>query len=247
MDLLIDNIHLYGRALTVTLSLMLSGLLCGLALALPIGILSVEGPKPIRFFTNVHMTFFRGTPLLVQVFLIYFGLGQTDLVRHTFLWKVFKEPFFCAVLALAINTSAYTANIIRGAILSVPKGEIEAGQAFGLSTFKLYRLIILPFAFRLFLPAYSSEIIIIMKATSLASTITLLDLTGLARNIMSKTFRPFEAFIITALFYVTMAFILTRILGFLERRSSSKNRKSLFFGKSDSSEVLLRNESSGKY
>jgi His/Glu/Gln/Arg/opine family amino acid ABC transporter permease subunit len=217
MDILINNFPMYVSALGVTLSLMVCGLFFGMILALPIGLLSVEGPKPIRFLTTVHMTFFRGTPLLVQVFMIYYGFGQISLIRHTFLWAAFKEPFFCAVLALCLNTSAYTANIIRGAIQSVPKGEIEAGVAFGFSRLKLYSHIIFPTAFRLFLPAYGSEVIIIMKATSLASTITMIDLTGLANNLMSRTFRPFTAFIITAMFYVTMAFLLTRIFKFLER------------------------------
>ncbi|MDR1656756.1 MAG: ABC transporter permease subunit [Deltaproteobacteria bacterium] len=225
MDIFIDNYRLYLQALVTTLSLMGAGLASGFILAVPIGLLAIEGPRPIRFLTTIHMTFFRGTPLLVQVFMIYYGLGQIDLVRHSFLWTVFKEPFFCAVLALALNTSAYTANIIKGAVLSVPKGEVEAGQAFGFSRLKLYSHIIAPSALRLFLPAYGSEVIIILKATSLASTITLLDLTGLAKNLMSRTFRPFETFFITALIYVTLVFILTRIFKIIESQATPKGEE----------------------
>ena len=218
MDLILENLPLYGRALATTLSLMIASLACGLVLAAPIGVLSIEGPKWARALTAVHMTFFRGTPLLAQIFLIYFGCGQASIVRDTLLWSAFKSPFFCAVLALALNTSAYTANIIKGAVLSVPKSEVEAGKAFGLTRLQLYQSVIAPYALRLFMPAYGSEAIIIMKATSLASTVTMLDLTGLARNIMSRYFRPFEAFIITASIYVLMALILTRVFKVVERR-----------------------------
>lgn len=218
MDLFFDNLPLYGQALATTLSLMLASLAAGMVLALPIGLAAVEGPKWLRALTTAHMTFFRGTPLLAQIFLIYFGCGQAHIIRSTFLWAAFKDPFFCAALALSLNTSAYTANIIKGAVLSVPKSEIEAGLAFGLTRTRLYLSVIIPHALRLFMPAYGSEVIIIMKATSLASTVTMLDLTGLARNVMSKSFRPFEAFAITAAIYILMAFILTRIFKLIENR-----------------------------
>jgi octopine/nopaline transport system permease protein len=203
---------------------MILGLVGGFFLAAPIALISVEAPRPFKLGALIYTTFFRGTPLLVQVFMIYYGLGQVWVIRHTFLWAAFKEPFFCAILALALNTSAYTANIIKGAIQSVPKGEIEAGAAFGLNRAKLYRYIILPYALRLFLPAYGSEVIIIMKATSLAATITLLDLTSLAKLIMSRTFRPFESFIITASIYIAITFVLTRILKLIERTISHEDK-----------------------
>jgi His/Glu/Gln/Arg/opine family amino acid ABC transporter permease subunit len=221
MDLLFDNLPQYGRALLTTISLMGCALAWGMALALPIALAAVEGPAWLRALAAVHMTFFRGTPLLVQIFLIYFGLGQAGIVRDTFLWTAFKEPFFCAVLALALNTSAYTANIIKGAVLSVPAGEVEAARAFGLSKPSMYRRVVLPQAARIFLPAYGSECVIIMKATSLASTVTMMDLTGLARNLMGRTFRPFEAFAITAAIYVAMALMLTRLFRLVERRLSA--------------------------
>ena len=224
MDLLLDNLPLYARALRTTLSLMAAALAFGLAAAIPIGLAAVEGPRWLRALSTVHMTFFRGTPLLVQIFLIYFGCGRAPAIRQTFLWEAFKDPFFCAALALALNTSAYTASIVKGAILSVPRPEIEAGRAFGLSGWRLYRFVIAPAALRLFMPAYGSEAIIIMKATSLASTVTMLDLTGLARNIMSRTLRPFEAFAITAAIYVAMAFILTRLFKLVESRLSPEGR-----------------------
>jgi polar amino acid transport system permease protein/octopine/nopaline transport system permease protein len=224
MDLLINNLPQYGHALLTTLSLMFLGLAWGFFMAVPIALIAIEAPRPFKLLALIHTTFFRGTPLLVQVFMIYYGLGQVSVVRNTFLWIAFKEPFFCAVLALALNTSAYTASIIKGAILSVPKGEIEAGAAFGLHRSNLYRYIIFPYALRLFLPAYGSEIITIMKATSLAATITLLDLTSLAKLIMSRTFRPFESFIITASIYIAITFVLTRIIKLVEKLISQEGK-----------------------
>lgn len=202
--------------LVITLELLLCSLIVGLLIAVPVAILWVEGRKPTQFVAHFYVTFFRGTPLLVQIFLIYYGLGQLESIRDSFLWPLFKEPFFCAVLALSLNTSAYTANIIRGAIKAIPHGEIEAGYAFGMSKFQRYQTIILPQAFKLILPAYSNEIIIILKATSLASTITIMDLTGVASDIVSNTYRPYEIFISAAILYIAITFILTRLFRFLE-------------------------------
>ena len=222
MDLLIDNFPELMGGLFVTIQLMLCALCCGMLIAMPAAIAWVEGPKPVRWLINFYATFFRGTPLLVQVFLIYYGLGQLPGMRESILWPLFKEPFFCAVLALSLNTSAYTANIIRGAIKAVPYGEIEAGRAFGMNRTELYRHIIMPQAFRLFLPAYGNEVIIILKATSLASTITLMDLTGVTNHIMTTTYRPFEIFIAAACIYISVTFVLTRIFRFLEIRMNKQ-------------------------
>ena len=218
IELIIESLPSLTQGLFVTLQLLLCALVFGLVIALPMAIMWVEGYKPFRYLAVFYVTFFRGTPLLVQVFLIYYGLGQLEWVRTSLLWPVFKEPFFCAALALSLNTSAYTANIIRGAIKAVPFGEIEAGRAFGMSKFTLYRTVILPQAFKLVLPAYGNEIIIILKATSLASTITIMDLTGVANDIVSNTYRPYEIFITAALFYIAITFELTRLFRIVEGR-----------------------------
>ena len=217
MDLIVSSIPGLLSGLMTTIQLMLCALAAGMLLAAPLGIFWVEGVRPVRWFVTFYVTFFRGTPLLVQVFIIYYGLGQLEGMRASIFWPVFREPFFCAVLALSLNTSAYTANIIRGAIQAIPYGEIEAGRAFGMNRIQLYRYVILPQAFRLLLPAYSNEVIIMLKATSLASTITIMDLTGVAANIMSTTYRPFEMFFAAALFYVLVTFILTRLFKRIEK------------------------------
>ncbi len=218
MDLIIDNFPALLGGLSETIQLMLCALVAGFIIALPLAVLWVEGPKPVKWLMNFYSTFFRGTPLLVQIFLIYYGLGQLPAVRESFFWPLFKEPFFCAVLALSLNTSAYTCNIIRGAIRAIPYGEVEAGRAFGMTRFQLYRYVLIPQVFRLFLPAYGNEVIIMLKATSQASTITIMDLTGVSLNIMSTTYRPFEIFIIAALIYISITFVLVRIFRRLEVR-----------------------------
>ncbi len=222
MELVFSSLPALFSGLFMTVQLMLCALAAGILLAVPAAVLWVEASRPVQLLVSFYATFFRGTPLLVQVFLIYYGLGQFEAVRESILWPVFRQPFFCAVLALSLNTSAYTANIIRGAIRAIPYGEIEAGRAFGMNRFMLYRHILMPQAFRLFLPAYSNEVIIILKATSLASTITLMDLTGAATNIVSNTYRPFEIFTAAALIYIAVTFIITRIFHLLEVRMNKQ-------------------------
>lgn len=218
MELIIKSLPAMFGGLLLTIQLMLCALAVGISIAVPAAILWVEGPKPMQMLLNFYSTFFRGTPLLVQVFLIYYGLGQMPTMQESFLWPLFREPFFCAALALSLNTSAYTSNIIRGAIRAIPYGEVEAGRAFGMKRTQLYRYILLPQAFRLFLPAYGNEVIIMLKATSLASTITIMELTGVASDIANNHYRPFEVLGTAALIYISVTFVLTRIFRMLEIR-----------------------------
>jgi len=218
MDLILQSLPALMGGLVETLLLMVCALAAGIVIALLAAVFWVEAPRPVQLLISFYSTFFRGTPLLVQIFLIYYGFGQLEAVRTSVLWPLFREPFFCAVLALSLNTSAYTCNIIRGAIRAIPYGEVEAGMAFGMNRLQLYRYVLIPQAFRLFLPAYGNEVIIILKATSQASTITIMDLTGVASNIVSNTYRPFEIFIAAALIYIAVTFVLTRIFHVLEVR-----------------------------
>ena len=153
------------------------------------------------------MFYFRGTPLLVQIFLIYYGSGQfVPELRAVGLWQFFREPYFCAILTLTLNTGAYTAEILRGAIRAVPYGEVEAGRAFGMTRALILRRVILPKAFRLALPAYTNEVIFLFQATSLVSIITIMDLTGVGRVIIAETFRTFEVWIFVGLCYLVMSY-----------------------------------------
>ena len=150
----------------------------GFLIAVPVALARLSENRLVHGVATAYSLFFRGTPLLVQIFLIYFGLGQFDFVRSSFLWPFLREAYVCALITFSLNTAAYSGEILRGGILAVPRGEVEAAQAAGMSTFTTYRLVILPRAFSIVLPAYSNEVIILLKGTALASTITLLELMG---------------------------------------------------------------------
>jgi octopine/nopaline transport system permease protein len=175
-------------------------------------------------WVRLYVFAIRGTPLLVQLFLIYYGLGQFLWVRESFLWPVLQKPFWCAIIALTINTTAYGSEIIRGGLESVSWGEIEAAKSIGMSGFLLFRRIVFPIAIRQALPAYGNEVILMVKATSLASTITIMEMTGVANVIMAENYRPLEAFIVAGSFYLLINFAMTRIIQFFEWRLSGHLR-----------------------
>lgn len=202
----------------LTLQLVALSLSIGFVLAVAAAAAAGGQIQPLRWISRVHVELFRGTPLLVQIFFIYYGLGQISLIRHSFLWPFLREPYWCAVLALALNTSAYTAEIIRGAIQSVPPGEIEAARSCGMSGFLLRRRIIWPIALRQGLPIYGSEVILMVKATSLASIITLTEVTGIAYKLISSTYRVMEIFIVTGAIYLALNFLISFMLSIIERR-----------------------------
>jgi len=208
--------YLSGAWLTIQL-VVISGIL-GLLLAVPVALARLSANPAIRGTATAYSLFFRGTPLLVQIFLIYFGLGQFGIIRSSFLWPFLREAYVCALITFVLNTAAYSAEVVRGGILSVPKGEIEAARASGMSSFTTYRLVILPRAFSIALPAYSNEVIILLKGTALASTITLLELMGQAQLISSRTYKPIQVFILAGIVYYVLTLIITWIFRVLERR-----------------------------
>ena len=156
--------------------------------------------------------------MLVQLYLLYYGLAQFEAVRESFMWPYLSSATFCACLAFAINTSAYTAEILAGSLKATPHGEIEAAKAMGMSRGKLYRRILLPSALRRALPQYSNEVIMMLHTTSLASVVTLIDITGAAKTVSSQYYLPFEAYITAGLFYLVLTFILVRLFKLAERR-----------------------------
>jgi polar amino acid transport system permease protein len=218
------NLELMGESvpelmggLLVTLELTLLSLVIGMVLALPLAALRTAKSPILWMPAYGYITFFRGTPLLVQIFLIYYGTGQFDWIRATPVWPVLRQAYWCAILAFSLNTAAYTGEILRGAIEAVPQGEIEAGSALGMSRWLVFRLISLPRAFRLALPAYGNEIILVIKSSSLASTITLLDITGVARTLVAHTYAPYEIFLVAGAFYLVLVLATTRLLALVER------------------------------
>ncbi|BCD85277.1 ABC transporter permease [Pseudomonas solani] len=208
--------RLFDGAL-LTLELVAIAVVAGLILALPMGIARASRHWYVRALPYGYIFFFRGTPLLVQLFLVYYGLAQFDLVRKGPLWPYLRDPFWCAVITMILHTAAYIAEIIRGAIQAIPPGEIEAARALGMSQFKTLVHIILPRAARIGLPAYSNEVILMLKASALASTVTLLELTGMARTIIARTYMAPEFFFVAGVFYLVIAFVLIRAFRLLER------------------------------
>ena len=215
-ELMIETFPKLLSGLNLTIQLVTISLLLGFCLAIGLALLRLSNNTFLSFFAKTYIFYFRGTPLLVQIFLIYYGIAQFEIIRETFVWSFFKEAYWCGILALTLNTCAYSSEIIRGGIQSVPFGQIESAKSIGMSGFLLYRRIILPIAFRQALPAYGNEIILMVKATSLVSTITLMEVTGIARLIIAKTFSPVEIFIVAGLIYLTINFIVTRLVNFCE-------------------------------
>lgn len=202
----------------LTLELVAFSVVVGLLVAIPLGMARASRHWYVRALPFSYIFFFRGTPLLLQLFLVYYGLAQFDAVRQGPLWPYLRDPYWCALLAMTMHTSAYIAEIIRGAIQAVPPGEVEAARSLGMSRGQTMWHIILPRAARIGLPAYSNEVILMLKASSLASTITLLELTGMARTIIARTYLPVEIFFAAGLFYLAMTFILVQVFRWLERK-----------------------------
>jgi arginine/ornithine transport system permease protein len=217
-DAIIESLPMYGTGIGTTLQLLAVALLAGLLLAMPLGIARARDnvwiSRPVWIYTYV----IRGTPMLVQLFLIYYGAAQFESVREGVLWPLLSSAWFCAVLAFTLNTAAYTAEIIAGAIRAVPYGEVEAANSLGMSKRKVLMRILLPSAMRRALPAYSNEVIMMLHGTSLASVVTVMDLTGAAREMNSRTYLPFEAFLTAGACYMLLTFSLVGLFHFAERR-----------------------------
>lgn len=215
---ILDSLPKLLSGTVLTLELVGISLVIGLLLALPMALMRVARRPLVRMLPYGFIFFFRGTPLLVQIFMIYYGASQFEWVRESVLWPILREPYWCAIIAFALNTGAYTTEILRGAIQAVPPGEIEAARAIGMSLPLAYRRIILPQAVRIGLPAYGNEIILMIKGSALASTITLLDLTGMARTLIARNYLPVEMFLAAGLIYLAMTLVLTQVFKVLERR-----------------------------
>ncbi|OPX55614.1 amino acid ABC transporter membrane protein 2, PAAT family [Oceanospirillum multiglobuliferum] len=211
--------RLLEGAMTTLELVVVSGLI-GSLLALPLGLARHSHRPWLYALPYAYIFFFRGTPLLVQIFLVYYGLAQFEFVRESALWPYLREPYWCAIIAFSLNTAAYTAEILRGALGNVPRGEIEAAKTIGMRRVMLYRRIMLPRAFGMIMPAYGNEVILMLKSSALASTITLLDLTGTARTIIARTYTPIEIFLAAGFIYLMLSLIIIQFFRFLEKRSN---------------------------
>jgi len=205
-----------GAVLTLEL-VFVSGVI-GIVMAVPLALMRASENSWLRSLPVAYIFFFRGTPLLVQIFLIYYGASQFDVVKQSWLWPILREPYWCAIIAFSLNTAAYSAELIRGAIQAIPKGEIEVSKALGMSKPTMIRRIVMPRAFGIVFPAYSNELLLMLKGSALASTITLLDLTGMARTIIARTYTPLEMFFAAGMVYLLIAAVMIGCFKLLEQR-----------------------------
>ena len=225
-ELMAESFPKLIAGIPVTLALVASSLALGFVFAVILAQMRLSKNLLLSNFAYGYVYVFRSTPLLVQIFLIYYGSGQfRESLESVGLWYFLREPYFCAILALTMNTAAYTSEIIRGGIQSVPWGQLEAGRAVGMSGVTLFRRIVFPVAIRQALPAYGNEIILMVKSTSLASTITILEVTGIAKKIIAATFAPMEVFVIAGAIYLSINFIVTRAVKMTETRLSPSQRR----------------------
>ena len=215
-SLIFINFFKVLKALDQTLLLLLASLPIGFILSLIFALGRVSKNKFLSKTIEYYIFIIRGTPLLVQIYLIYFGLGSIKVIRDSFLWIILKEPFWCGVLALTINTVAYGSEIFRGGIQAVSQGQIESGKSLGFSRIGIYRRIIFPIALRRVLPIYGNELILMVKATSLISLTTYMEMTGVARRIMAVTWAPIEAFIAAGIIYLFLNFLMVQFIKYLE-------------------------------
>jgi His/Glu/Gln/Arg/opine family amino acid ABC transporter permease subunit len=220
LELMVSSFPLLLEGAAVTLELFALTMVLATLLAIPLAIARVQPAWWLRWPVEGFCQVFRGTPMLVQLFVVYYGLAQLDAVRESWAWQYLRTPYWCAVVAFTLNTAAYTTHVLRGAIEAVPRGEVEAGRAFGFSTRALYQNIILPRAMLLALPSYGNEVIKTIKRTSLASAITISDLTGVANTLVSRTFSPYEVFLTAAGIYLVFAYAANYALRALEFRLS---------------------------
>ena len=208
----------------LTLKLAVSSVALGGLIALPLALMRLSGIAPLDWFARAYVFVFRSTPLLVQIFVIYYGLGQFREVRASFLWPMLRDPYWCAVIALTLNTAAYASEIVRGGLASVAPGQIEAARAVGMSRLTLFRRVVGPQALRQALPGYGNELILMVKATSLASIITMMEITGLAAKMISETYRAIEILTVAGAVYLAINFVLTRLVKLADARLSPAAR-----------------------
>ncbi|WP_105385092.1 ABC transporter permease [Neorhizobium alkalisoli] len=227
-NVIAENAPLYLAGTKLTLFLAFTSLAISFLLAVPLAFLRNNERPGLRYAVSAYTLLFRGTPLLVQLFLIYFGLAQFGLIRQSFIWPWLSSPLVCVLVAFVMNTTAYSTEIFAGALRSIPVGELEAARAYGLPKRKQATRILVPAMLTRSLPLYGNEMIMMLHATSLASTVTLLETTGVARRITLDNYIQFEPYVTAAGIYLSITFVIItafqivqrRFAGYLEPRSA---------------------------
>lgn len=221
------------QGIWTSLLILATSIFFGMLIAVPVALAQVAGGFVSRNLAKGFTTVIRGTPLLVQVYLLYYGLGdlfgRTPEIRDSFLWPFLREGYWYAVAAISISVGAYEGEVLRGAFLAVPRGELEAAEAFGMPSFTRLRRIWLPRAVQIVLPTLSGESVLTLKSTSLASLITVMDLMGVATRIRMDTYRIYEPLLLAAAIYVAISLLIALLFRLIERRTSGHHRPNQLF------------------
>jgi arginine/ornithine transport system permease protein len=218
VDLVLANWTLFAEGVWITLQLTGLALLIGFLIALPAGIARARRVPLASPVINAYVYLFRGTPLLVQAFLVYYGLSQFDWIRDSWAWIVLRDAWWCALIAFSLNSGAYSTEIIRGAIETTPRGELEAATALGLSPLQINFLVLIPSALRRALPQYGNEVVFMLHGSAVASVITIQDILGAGRTLNARYYLAYEGFLTAALLYMVITFLVVQVFRFLEHR-----------------------------
>lgn len=218
LELMHESFFKIVEGIPLTLQVVSISTILGIFLAVTVALMRISGNRLLSLPAYYFVYLIRGTPLLLQLYFVYYGLSQFEAIRESIIWPILKEPYWCGIITLTISTGAYSSEIIRGGILSVSKNYIEASGALGLSQIKTFMLITLPITVRQALPAYGNELILMVKASSLISIVTLMEITGIARTIISKTYAPVEIFLVAGSIYLVINFIIVMFVNLAERR-----------------------------
>ena len=222
-ELMYESFFKIVQGIPLTLQVVIIATILGFILAILVALMRISGRGILSIPAYYFVYLIRGTPLLLQLYFVYYGLGQFSFIRESFLWPILREPYWCGIITLTISTGAYSSEIIRGGIMSVSKGYLEASNALGMSKFMTFMKVTLPITFRQALPAYGNELILMVKASSLISIITLMEITGIARTIISKTYAPVEIFLVAGSIYLFINFLIVISVNFAENRLGVRN------------------------
>lgn len=222
-ELMYESFFKIIQGIPLTLQVVIIATILGFILAILVALMRISGRGILSIPAYYFVYLIRGTPLLLQLYFVYYGLGQFSFIRESFLWPILREPYWCGIITLTISTGAYSSEIIRGGIMSVSKGYLEASNALGMSKFMTFMKVTLPITFRQALPAYGNELILMVKASSLISIITLMEITGIARTIISKTYAPVEIFLVAGSIYLFINFLIVMSVNFAENKLGVKN------------------------
>lgn len=220
LDILADAIPLVLSGLWLTIEITAFSFVVGQIVGLPLALATTARSPLLKFPAYTYIFLVRGSPLLVQLFIIYYGLGQIAFVRDSFLWAILRDPVNCIVVSIGLNSAAYVGELLRGAIGQVARGQREAASTLGLSRWQTLAFVVLPQAYRAVIPPLGNELVLVMKASSLGSAVTIMEMTGAARALVARTYAPFEVFAVAGILYLAIGMAVAHLFGHIERRTA---------------------------